>query len=342
MSAEELEKVRQLLVNVLDRCNQSDMALAKQWILSHCQTTKTLGKLFYILWGLRQPKKFDTTLRVLYLANDLLFHEKKHSSAWIIPELIPHLAPLSNEASMLAGSPAQREQLSKLVELWERQKCLTVEQISHIRNAMLPPEAKSFLPPPAMVPYYKVPAGFMVELCKDFKTPYTPIPVRDASVVPMLPLNAAADLASALTDFYEGMDAALFKPNLPPPTTSPLEWQPGFLDKWQSELQNKLHLSSRSTSCSTGRSRERSYSRSVSRSPSRASYSSRDSRSPRRRAYPSHRSRSRSYSSRSRSVSPNRNPGTKRTRSQSSSRSRSPKRSLNYSRSPDARRYFRN
>ncbi|KAI0244395.1 hypothetical protein L0F63_003268 [Massospora cicadina] len=233
LSETKLEHVRSLLNNVLDRCNQADMAHAKQWILEHCQDKRSLGELFQAFRGLKQDKKFETTLRTLYLANDLLFHELKHSSAWIKVELWPHLVPLAREAASLAG-PEQREHLTKLVELWSAQKCLSPEQLVQVRAATQALEARSLLPvtrppfpaapllrhPPALVPYHKVPAGVMVELSKDFTTPYTPIPVRKAQFVPMLPPDAAMNLAGAINEFYEGMDKGsigLLKPEAAPP-----------------------------------------------------------------------------------------------------------------------------
>ncbi|KAL6830974.1 hypothetical protein J3E69DRAFT_328260 [Trichoderma sp. SZMC 28015] len=203
-----------LLDNAIVQCSRQNVQKCKAWIVENIVPSSArctaLGKFWAVLSKNlavendgKRPSTKRRRLHLLYIANDVLFHEvvrqsnRKLGEAWagILPAMIGNAAAFDN-------CPKHKSKLSELIKLWEDKSYFSPEVIAQLRTALtngsaeitavnlelsesslkLAKDAPYILPSfhgDASVPWYDLPAGtWLPHITPNSSRPMIPDQVR--------------------------------------------------------------------------------------------------------------------------------------------------------------------
>ncbi|KAL7945414.1 hypothetical protein V8C42DRAFT_323075 [Trichoderma barbatum] len=203
-----------LLDNAIIQCSRQNVQKCKAWIVENIVPSTArctaLGKFWAVLSknlavenGGKRPSTKRRRLHLLYIANDVLFHEvvrqsnRKLGEAWagILPAMIGNAAAFDN-------CPKHKTKLGGLINLWEEKAYFSPELIAQLRTALsngsaeitavnlelsesslkLAKDAPYILPSfhgDASVPWYDLPAGtWLPHITPNSSRPMIPDQVR--------------------------------------------------------------------------------------------------------------------------------------------------------------------
>ncbi|UKZ46151.1 hypothetical protein TrVGV298_000349 [Trichoderma virens] len=203
-----------LLDNAIIQCSRQNVQKCKAWIVENIVPSTArctaLGKFWAVLSKNlamendgKRPSTKRRRLHLLYIANDVLFHEvvrqsnRKLGEAWagILPAMIGNAAAFDN-------CPKHKTKLGGLINLWEKKAYFSPELVAQLRTALsngsaeitavnlelsesslkLAKDAPYILPSfhgDASVPWYDLPAGtWLPHITPNSSRPMIPDQVR--------------------------------------------------------------------------------------------------------------------------------------------------------------------